>query len=317
VLLLTVASLLWWIVLPVRNAQAAVHRMRVLMFMPRAPSTEEMKGRYDQEVSGLGGKERAGKALHMYFTICRPDGQEKIAALELMWFCGKHGVPGLQRALSDPDREALLTAIWGLDRLGPDAAAAAGDLAGLLHHEDNFVRHQVIIALGKIGPAAAKAVPELTLGLKDPAIRKPCISALGDIGPAARSAVPSLVRMLEEKDAPGCFDIECALGQIGDRSPKVLKALTAKLQSKSSLARSGAGMALVKLDGPKPEYLAPLIEGISAKMVLERANNADFLGDLGRDARAAIPALEKLLKDESTGVRKSAQRALRLIRGDQ
>src|SRR3954465_7879732 len=48
--------------------------------------------------------------------------------------------------------------------------------------------------LGKIGPAARDAVPELARLLNDPdkGVRAAAASALGRIGPAARDAVPEL-----------------------------------------------------------------------------------------------------------------------------
>lgn len=52
-----------------------------------------------------------------------------------------------------------------------------------------------------MGPAAKEAVPVLVAALKDrdPSVRAACVFALGRIGPDARSARPNLAAMTKQR----------------------------------------------------------------------------------------------------------------------
>jgi tetratricopeptide (TPR) repeat protein len=59
--------------------------------------------------------------------------------------------------------------------------------------QENYLRRlEAIRTLGKFGPQAAEAVPELVDLLNDEAVRNVAIAALGDIGPSAQAAIPAL-----------------------------------------------------------------------------------------------------------------------------
>ncbi len=83
-----------------------------------------------------------------------------------------------------------------------DAAASLGGEAvprlvrGLDYPE---MRRQVIEILGKMGPEAAEAVPELLkyAGDKDPEVRADVFIALGNIGPAAKAATEAAAKALQ------------------------------------------------------------------------------------------------------------------------
>ena len=64
--------------------------------------------------------------------------------------------------------------------------------------EEKEVRQTAAGALGKIGPEAKAAVPDLSKALKDEDkyVRQTAVRALGDIGPEARDAVPALIEAL-------------------------------------------------------------------------------------------------------------------------
>jgi HEAT repeat protein len=64
-----------------------------------------------------------------------------------------------------------------------------------------LVREYATRALGRIGRAAAQAVPDLVRALASPdwGLRSEAARALGRIGPAAKAAVPALSAALEDE----------------------------------------------------------------------------------------------------------------------
>jgi HEAT repeat protein len=88
-------------------------------------------------------------------------------------------------------------AITALGKMGPAAAEAVPDLADVLrfgHTED--IRRSAVDALVQIGPAGGKTVQALTKALQEDALRQIAITALGKMGPAAAEAVPHLADVL-------------------------------------------------------------------------------------------------------------------------
>jgi hypothetical protein len=75
---------------------------------------------------------------------------------------GESAVPSLVGLLDDPDRQLRIDALVALARIGPEAAAAVPRLTTLVETDpDEGVRKNAVRTLGQIGPAAAKAIPEL------------------------------------------------------------------------------------------------------------------------------------------------------------
>jgi hypothetical protein len=110
------------------------------------------------------------------------------------------GVLGVIVALKDSDVDVRATAAQALGKIGPAAKKAVPDLLTALRDEDEDVRAAAAAALGKIGPVTKEVVPALTEALKDPAyiVRANAVGALGRIGPAANAATPAL-RALRNK----------------------------------------------------------------------------------------------------------------------
>ena len=93
---------------------------------------------------------------------------------------------------SGPNRSAAADA---LGKIGPEAKAAAPELAALLQDSDSNVSEAALTALAQIGTEAKLAVPVLTKLLKneDRRVRLRAFQALCTIGPTAREALPGLV----------------------------------------------------------------------------------------------------------------------------
>lgn len=124
------------------------------------------------------------------------------AAADILARIGAPSVPALIEALKIPSRRA--GAVLALGRIGPDAAAAIPALLALRSdpvRSDPDCRSSVADALGGIGPSARQAVPYLIdvveTTREDSYELQSAIQALGKIGPSAGSAVPALRRRLQ------------------------------------------------------------------------------------------------------------------------
>jgi HEAT repeat protein len=98
-------------------------------------------------------------------------------------------VPNLMAQLTSDDSFYRVTSAWALSHIAPRtpevARAIAPILAGALRHERPFVRIEAAEALGRLGPAAGPAIPELErMATNDPneRARKTAAAALGKIG---------------------------------------------------------------------------------------------------------------------------------------
>ncbi len=69
---------------------------------------------------------------------------------------GKPAVEGLRGLLKERKENVRAESIMGLGRIGPDAAAAVPDLIPLLGDKSERIRREAALALGRIGTAAVE-----------------------------------------------------------------------------------------------------------------------------------------------------------------
>jgi HEAT repeat protein len=169
--------------------------------------------------------------------------------------------------------------IWALARLG---AAVVAPLVELLKSGDETKRWYALEVLGKAGPAARSAVPELIKVLQGPGEawnRARAAGTLGAIGPAAEAALPALVAALGAKGA-------------------------------EEMVSRYAVSALVKMGAKAVPLLTSALKDPDAQM---RKQAATALGQLGPAAKAAVPALTEAARDGDPGVAQAAAEALKAI----
>jgi HEAT repeat protein len=112
----------------------------------------------------------------------------------------KEAVPVYRHILSqDKDVGVRRAAALHLGRLGPEAAAACGELGVALTAEDDELSDTAAAALTRIG---SKAVPELIEQVSSsvPRARRLAIYSLGVLGAPAKSAIPALKQCLKDPD---------------------------------------------------------------------------------------------------------------------
>jgi HEAT repeat protein len=239
-------------------------------------------------------------------------------------------VAALLKTLQDENNDKRLAAIIVLGQIGCSEAAPA--LIQMLKENNNWVQGTAAIALGVIGDP--QAFPALIQALqdKDESVVGSAIWALGQTGNYL--AVPHLIQVLQNENFVIRWIAAKALGQIGD--PRSISALRDLLHhDKNKWVKSVAAKALGEIGGLYVAY--PLIEALAsgiysqnpvkellfqrmeAKVIIPAALQAlqdkndgvrvlamELLAYKGRDDDRTVPALIKMLRDESSFVRENA-----------
>ena len=221
-----------------------------------------------------------------------------------LWQCLEGGiadptlVPFLRKRLRSPSPEVRSAAAALLARMGPKAVAATPELLALL--VDPFVPQEpnpprfdrqpnparsAAWALSKL-PLTSQIIHGLVANLHSevPDRRDDAAQFLRDMGPAARTSVPALITAFRER--------------------------LNKDQTVHWIAQALASIA------PGTEFvdasLAVLMEGLQSKNPNIRSETARALGQMGPQAKAAIPLLRRIAAEHGP-IQQNARRALQAI----
>jgi HEAT repeat protein len=203
-----------------------------------------------------------------------------------------------------------------LAEMGPTARAAVPGLVTALEEsagDKPIPRGEVIRALGRIGPAAAEAVPALRkeLGTNCDA----ALEALGNVGPAARDAVADVSVYLRDDEKGTRSAAARTLGDVGPAAKAAVPRLKMLLRDEHGEVRTWATYALLRVTGETTTYL-PLLTDVLANQNEDpkvRQAAAAAVGRLGPTAKDAVPGLAGLLdQPESWLVAEAVQALARL-----
>jgi HEAT repeat protein len=150
--------------------------------------------------TALGALSRAGRLTldDLTAAIEDPEAQVRARAAELAAAVGATGLPVARRALADSDHRVVEAGCFALGEMGPAAAEAVAELAGVCRqHPDALCREAAVAALGAIGhPDGLAAILDATTD--KPAVRRRAVLALAPFaGPEVDAA---LDRALEDRD---------------------------------------------------------------------------------------------------------------------
>ena len=182
----------------------------------------------------------------------------------------------------------------------------------------------------RLRPAAKEAAPALLELLKqkeDEHMRELASRSFGAVvGPGCKDLLPTLIEAYKKAD--GTYPrLECtilvALGKIGDKEHIVVPLLIEAVKNPKRIElRAPAAYSLGAM-GPKAKAAVPaLINALDVSMFMDRDNARAVhgqicrsLGEIGADARIALPALRKIASDAKLegGFRRAAQGAIDAI----
>ncbi len=212
---------------------------------------------------------------------------------------GKPAIELLIRALESSNTERIQIGAESLGRIGDRAAVEP--LLVLLAHENSSIRAVAARALGDIGDARA-VVPLIAL-LKDESkdVRLATVRALGDIGD--EQAKEPLAKLLKDTDE----DVRRAAGEL-------LKELNWEPEDPEAkvlfLFFTGDTTRVIQMGKMAIKTLTAMLADESEKRRVEAIR---LLGQLGKDASAAVESICKFLQSESREERIAAVSALASI----
>jgi HEAT repeat protein len=165
------------------------------------------------------------------------------------------------------------------------AAPTAEQLSQQLSSSDVNARREAIYQLGKMGPEAKAALPALIKAAddNDKQVWSGALNLIADLGPAASEAVPALLEGLDSRKAQG--------GRQRDRNQALLRTANA-------LANIG------------PAAVPALSEALTGNSPVRKTVAARALGQMGPDAKAAVPVLLKALEQDDDQFRHDVSDAL-------
>jgi HEAT repeat protein len=204
--------------------------------------------------------------------------------------------------------------------------ALAPILISLLKDPDRDVRVRVLAALGTLGGQAHRVMPVLRAALKetalkddDESVRSHAAHALLQVGPEPDSELAGLTDSLQNELEVLRFHAAAALGDLGpDARPALSPLIHAALWDEDPAVRVEAAVALWKIDRNKRPLVIPaLIKALADDNELICWIAADCLGQIGPEAREAVPALRETLgRSFKIGlIRKGVALALQRIDG--
>jgi len=256
------------------------------------------------------------------------DFPKKYGALEVVQVYGpsaKLAVPELIKALdgfSPPTAGPLgvtakmnsqREAAEALAEIGPDAAAAVPALVARVRIGGCF-HPSFCKALGRIGPSAEQAVPVLQEVLQDddPSTRLAAADALTQIVPSQCSDAVAVLRALQH---------DPKLAQVWQSDGHGSASLTERLDfesPQSRMFRLRAAVPLWKLHLESQSPVPALLQEMGKPESADAIWCVELLGDLGSDAREALPKLALLVGPEKwIGLRRAAAIAIRKINSEE
>jgi HEAT repeat protein len=177
-------------------------------------------------------------------------------------------------------------------------------LISLLKDRDPEVRVRVLTALGSLGAQAHRVLPVLRAALKETAIkdddesvRTYAAHALLQVGPEPDTEVAGLIDSLQNELEVLRFHAAIALGNLGgDARPALPVLIHTALWDEDPAVRVEAAVALWKIDRTGPLVIPALIKALADDNELICWIAADCLGQIGSEARQAVPALQQALR---------------------
>jgi HEAT repeat protein len=244
------------------------------------------------------------------------DRRVRLQCARLLWFHGDASgavIDVLTEAVRNgtaAERAEVLTAVSSLT--DPSKIKSVRPLLReVLEGTDGAARMRAAQALFLADGKVEEVLPVFLDGLRSSSrgVWSQAAVGVGRIGPPAAAAIPDLVKRLQSGDAVGAVAVREALGRIGPASiPPLVEMMTsAKVPPP---AADQAATALGQLGAPAARAVSPLLGHTEARV---RRQACQTLSAVGPAARVAVPRLAERLKDADVSIRLAALNALTSI----
>lgn len=227
-------------------------------------------------------------------------------------------LPDLIKRLDRDDRNTKLAALHAMGALdGKDLLPALDKTIEALDHKDFNVQLSACRVLSKIGPDAKKAGPRLVMLLEEgiASARSWASIALGAIGPHDEYDV---VKLLEERlDRFYLIDRERALiglSHLGEKAKTTLPKIEKLMADESKSVQHTAARTHWKISGDSKQAVERLIKLVPTMEY--GVDSMDILGEIGIEAKSAVPAMIKQLESSEFPTREAAVYGLASIGPD-
>jgi HEAT repeat protein len=237
--------------------------------------------------------------------------------LKVMGPTAKAAVPNLLKRLGDQELEGASKLFFG----GPvvhQALAAIGEPAipGLieaLDSKDPGSRLHAMDGLGQIGPRAKAALTPLRQALAENTLGPVLFAAIAmlRIDPQAEPAIKALTGLLDHPDTKIRVYVLTQLAKVQPPCSKLLPAVEILLKDKDPQVARAAVRVVVRYESDALPALPALIAVLDEPLC--RSDVIQYLQDRGPQAKDAVPALVKCLKDKDFNVTSAAAWALGAI----
>jgi HEAT repeat protein len=176
----------------------------------------------------------------------------------------------------------------------------------LTNDEDHIVRHYAVDALATAGK---EAVPHLITILRqhpDEDYRRSAARSLSQMGRNAKEAVPALMSATWQNGGYFSTEMTDLLVSLGAESKPFLSEFLCALEHDESRVRWDAIRALVKLRPWVPDAVERISEQLSSEDESDVDAAIQALGEIGREAKAAIPRIRRIMMEEEPSRRFNA-----------
>ena len=260
----------------------------------------------------------AKEAIPVLMSLCRSKDPE-VSELSIYALAeissASVAVPVLIRLLDDQAYTVRNAAAEAIAGYGEKGAPAAEKLAKMVFTDDFSLVWWIPLALRDLGPQARPVIPILIEALKhqEERVRDNALRALEPLGPMASESVPWIIEQTRDPSEDIRWLAVRALDDVGDGSAEVVRVFADALKDdgEREVVADTAAHALARMT-PAPEQVLPeLVHALHTSQNSEvRRWTAKAIGNIGPEARAAIPFLIELLDGESDDVRAFAAEAL-------
>lgn len=223
---------------------------------------------------------------------------------------GKPAVEGLRGLLSERKENVRAEAVMGLGRIGPDAGAAIPDLVPLIGDKNERIRREASLALGRIGAAAVEPLIAAS-AQRDVTVRAGAVEGLGHLS-APEERVHRAVLDRARDPAP---EVRAAavrsLARFKLPDDAVLSSLKENLRHEDERVRLAVVDLLVGRRGLLPRMTSDLEPLLTAEDDGVSRHAAFLLGRLGPDS---APGLIDALRHEKSRIDQIAEALAQLGR---